>query len=108
MDFQRVVWFNFGTGEKVIDDELVLINHPMEVWVRYSYDVKEQPRSVCYFKKHNQTALDLFPPPLYSQYPKPIKKAKADLQKLVKEYVPEEYQSFYNEMPETDDSDSDD
>ena len=33
LDFQRVVWFNFGTGEKVIDDELVLINHPKEVWV---------------------------------------------------------------------------
>jgi len=35
----------------------------MEVWVHYSYDVKEQPRSDCYFKKRNQTALDVFPPP---------------------------------------------
>jgi len=109
LDFQRVVWFNFGTGEKIINDKLVLVDHPMEVWVRYSYDVKEQPRSVCYFKKRNQTALDVFPPHLYSQYPVPIKKAKAeDLRKLVSEYVPEEYQSFYNEMPETeDDSDLD-
>lgn len=53
--------------------------------------------------------MDVSPPLLYSQYPIPIKKAKAeDLHKLIQEYVPQEYQSFYAEMPETNDSSSDD
>ena len=60
------------------------------------------------FKK-NRLPLDVSPPLLYSQYPIPIKKAKAeDLHKLIQEYVPQEYQSFYAEMPETNDSSSDD
>jgi len=38
---------------------------------------------------------------LYSQYPIPIKRKKAeDLRKLVGEYVPLDYQSFYAVMPE--------
>ena len=109
LDFQSVVWFNFGKGEKEIEGRLVLIDHAREVWVRYTYDVREQPRSVCYFKKRNRLPLDVSPPLLYSQYPIPIKKAKAeDLHKLIQEYVPQEYQSFYAEMPETNDSSSDD
>ena len=109
LDFQSVVWFNFGKGEKEVKGKLVLVDHPKEVWVRYTYNVREHPRAVCYFKKRNRLALDVSPPCLYSQYPIPIKKAKAeDLRKLVHEYVPQGYQSFYAVMPETeDDSDED-
>jgi len=101
LDFQSVVWFNFGKGEKEIEGKLVLIDHPREVWVRYTYNVREKPCHVCYFKKRNQLALDAYPPLLYSQYPIPIKRKKAeDLHKLVGEYVPLDYQSFYAVMPE--------
>ena len=110
LDFQRVVWFNFGKGEKLINNELVMVDHPRKVWVRYTYDVRETPRVVYYFKKNNRLELDESPPLLYSQYPIPIKKAKAeDLQKLVQQYVPCEYRSFYAELPQSkDDPSSDD
>lgn len=51
LDFQRIVWFNFGKRGNEIKGKLTLVDHPKEVWVRYTYDVKEHPRRVCYYKK---------------------------------------------------------
>ena len=66
----------------------------------YGYvNVREKPRSVSYLKKRNRIELDSSPPLKYPNYPIPINKAKAeDLRKLVNDYVPREYQSFYAEM----------
>lgn len=65
----------------------------------YTYDVNEQPRCVSYYKKRNQEELGPTPH-LYSQYPIPIKAAKAeDVLKLVNEYLPPKYRYFYAEMP---------
>ena len=99
LDFHNIVWFNFGKGERETNGKLVLIDHPIEVWVCYTYDVKEQPRRVCYYKKRNWE--ELAPAPLlYSQYPIPIKAAKAeDVLKLVNEYLPHDYRHFYAEIP---------
>ena len=96
LDFHRIVWFNFGKGEKEINGKLAQVDHPR---VRYTYDVKEQPRHVCYYKKRNQEELGPIPH-LYSQYPIPIKAGKAeDVLKLVNEYLPPEYRYFYAKMP---------
>lgn len=111
LDFQKIVWFNFGKGEKKVDGKLLALDHPKDVWVRYTYDVKENPRSVSFFKKRNCHELDTPPPLRYDSYPIPIKRAKAaDLKKLVYEYVPKQYRAFYAEMPTVesgDDSDED-
>ena len=63
--------------------------------------MRENPRRVCFYKKRNIVdGLDGPPPALYSQYPIPIKKAKADdLKVLISDYVPVEYRSFYAELP---------
>ena len=37
----------FWTGEKIMNDKLVLVDHPMEVWVHYSYDVKVHAITIC-------------------------------------------------------------
>lgn len=109
LEFQKVVWFNFGKGEKEIDGRLVVIDHPNNVWVRNTYNVKEIPRCVSYFKKRNCIIPDCSPPPLYPQYPIPIKIEKAqDLKKLVNDYVPMNYQNFYAEMPTIESGDSSD
>ena len=111
LDFQHIVWFNFGVGEKEIDGKLVTIEHPRDVWVRYTYNVSENPRCVCYYKKRNQTEVETPPPDLYTVYPIPIKRAKAeDVQKLVHEYVPAEHRHFYANMQaiESDESTDDD
>ena len=93
-------------GERLINGKQVEVEHPTEVWVRHTYDVNEPPQWVSYFKK--QVIQNGSPPPLYEHYPIPIKKAKAvDLKKLVTEYVPSHYRSFYSELP-TLESDSDD
>ena len=109
LDFKNIVWFNFGKGEKEVDGKLVQFDHSKEVWVRYTYDVKEEPRRVCFLKKRKQESLDTPPPALYSQYPIAIKKAKAeDLKKLVSDYVPPEFHAFYANLPECEeDSDED-
>ena len=100
-DFCNVVWFNFGKGEKLHNGKLKLLDHKDEVWVRHSYDVKELPQRVSYFKKRRrQSGIEGNTPPLYHQFPIPIKQAKADdLKKLVASYVPTEYQDFYSELP---------
>lgn len=38
LDFQNVVWFNFGKGEKEVNGKL---DNATEVWVRYTYSVKD-------------------------------------------------------------------
>ncbi len=106
LDFLNIVWFNFGRGEKVVNEKLVLIDHPKVVWVRRTYNVHEVPRLVSYYKKRGVLdGVDTRPLPLYTQYPIPIKKPKADdLKKLVIAYVPLTYRSFYAELPVIDDS----
>ena len=66
LDFQKIVWFNFGKGEEEVDGRLVVFDHPEDVWVRYTYNVKEKPRCVSYYKKRNQLQLDSFPRLQYS------------------------------------------
>ena len=100
---------NFGKGEKEIEGKLVLIDHPTDVWVHYTYNVREQPHHVCYFKKRNQLALDVYPPFCIHSIPFLSKEKKAkDLKKLVEEYVPLDYQSFYADMAEIKDNESSD
>lgn len=81
------------------------INHPQEVWVRHSYDVHDEPQKVVYVKKRGaKFNTELIPPVLYHQFPLPINKAKAsDLQELANKYIPKPHQSFYNNLPATDD-----
>ena len=43
LDFQKIVWFNFGKGEKLVEGQLVEIDDPKVVWVRKTYNVKEEP-----------------------------------------------------------------
>ena len=109
LDFSRIVWFNFGKGEKVQEGKVIMVDHPKEVWVRHTYSVAEAPKRVSYLKKRGvQSGIDRKPPPLYQQYPIPLKKPKADdLRKLVSNFVPSKYQDFYAELP-TDGSDSSD
>ena len=109
LNFSDAVWFNFGVGEKLVDGKQVELEHPNELWIRHTYNVNEAPQQVSYFKKRGvHLGIDGPPPPLYEYYPIPIKKAKADdLKKLVADYIPGDYQSFYSELP-TVDSDNDD
>ena len=65
LDFQKIVWFNFGRGEKLVNGQLVEIDHPIVVWVRKTYDIKEEPRIVSFFKKKNRSELDSSPSLLY-------------------------------------------
>ena len=109
LDFSKVVWFNFGKGEKLVNGKLVEVDHPKNVWIRYTYKVEEDPRFVSFYKKRNRFEIESSPPLLYSNYPIPIKRAKAeDLKNLVNEYVPKEYQCFYAEMLTTESDDSSD
>ena len=96
-------------GEKLVDGKQVELEHLNEVWIRHTYNVDEAPQQVSYFKKRGvQLGIDGPPPPLYEYYPIPIKKAKADdLKKLVADYIPGDYQSFYSKLS-TVDSDNDD
>lgn len=48
----KIVWFNFGKGEKEVGGKL-LIEHRKEVWVRCTYNVRESPRRVSFYKKRN-------------------------------------------------------
>lgn len=109
LDFSCNVWFNFGKGEKILEGRVVMVDHPKEVWVRHMYSITETPKRVSYFKKRGVlSGMDIKPPPLYQQYPIPVKKPKADdLRKLVTNFVPSKYQHFYVELP-TDGSDSSD
>ena len=105
LNFCSAVWFNFGKGEKYLDGDLVQLEHPQEVWVRHTYDVKENPQTVSYVKKRGaEFNTELLPPTLYHQYPLPINSAKAkDVQELADKYVPRPYWIFYTNLPVTDD-----
>ena len=106
--FSSAVWFNFGRGEKFIDGQLTVVDHPNGVWVRHTYDSKEIPQRVKYNKKRAKGQTHLAPPCLYQSFPISIKKAKADdVKKLVSHYVPARYQGFYSYLPALGDSDSD-
>ena len=63
-------------------------------------DVKETPQRVSFIKKRGiHGGMDCLPPPLYDQYPIPIKKGKADdVRTLVTKYVPTAHQIFYSEL----------
>ena len=110
LEFSKVVWFNFGIGEEVVNGVIHQQEHPQEVWVRYTYDVSETPCRVSFYKKScvNYCLLHL-PPPLYQRYPLPIKAAKAaDLRKLATEYLPNTGKGMYIDLPAVEDkTDSD-
>lgn len=110
LDFSTAVWFNFGRGEMLVGGKLSSLEHPNEVWVRHTYNANEVPQRVTYSKKRGMKhGIGNMPPPLYECYSIPIKGAKAvDLKKLVANYVPREYQSFYSELPTLNDTDSSD
>ena len=110
LNFHSAVWFNFGSGEKVVISKVVECTHLNEVWVRHTYNVSEEPQCVSYSKKRGMKGMSI-PRCLYQQYPLPIKKAKADdVQTLAVKYLPAQHQQFYANIPSTragDDSDED-
>ena len=62
--FMNIVWFNFGKGEKEVGGKL-LFEHRKDVWVRFTYNVRENPRCVCFYKQRNIVdGLDGPPPAL--------------------------------------------
>ncbi len=109
LDFSHIVWFNFGKGEVDCNGKVELQDHRDEVWTRHTYNIKEKPQRVSYLKKRGKKpGIEAEVPLLYCQYPNPIKQAKAnDLRKLVSQYVPQEYRSFYSELPFYDGDSSD-
>ena len=56
LNFHNAVWFNFGYGEKVVNDEIVEFSHRGDVWVRHTYDIGEEPQQVSYEKKKGSCA----------------------------------------------------
>ena len=114
LEFSKVLWFNFGVGEMLVNGAVERRQHPQEVWARYTYDLSETPRRVSFYKKSNfKVHLQHFPPPLYASYPLGIKAAKAaDLKKLAMKYLPDTAKDMYLDLPaieleESEDSDSD-
>ena len=111
LNFHSAVWFNFGSGEKVVNNKVVECTHLNEVWVRHTYNISEEPQRVSYSKKRGMKET-VIPRCLYQQYPLPIKKAKADdVKRLAVKYLPAQHQQFYANIPSTtadDDSDEDD
>ena len=90
LDLPGAVWFIFGEGEKVADGKLVVFERPSEVLIRHTY-VNETPQCVSFMKKRG--GFESLPPPLYYQYPIPIKKTKAE--ELVSKYLPAVHRGFY-------------
>ena len=101
LEFSKVMWFNFGTGEEIVAGDRVEQEHPNEVWVRYTYDPSETPRKVSFYKKSRvNIPLCHLPPQLYQGYPLPIKAAKAaDLKKLATQYLPADTRGMYIDLP---------
>ena len=52
VEFNKVLWFNFGVGEELINGQLCQTEHPLEVWVRYSHNISEKPQRILYQKNH--------------------------------------------------------
>ena len=87
---------------------MIGVEHPTEVWVRHSYDIRETPQIVSYYKKRGKRPFSTLNA-LYSQYPLPIKRAKAqDVSKLVHSYVPAHLQGFYANLSSIDEDTDDD
>ena len=75
LDFSRIVWFNFGKGERVQEGNVTMIDHPN---AKYTYSVTEAPKRVSYYNKRGvQYGIDTKPCPLYQQYPIPLKKTQS-------------------------------
>ena len=109
IQFSKILWFNFGVGEELIDGQIHQTQHPLEVWVRYSHNISEKPQKILYQKKSCiRLNLTHQPDPLYDSYPLPIKYAKAcDVQKLAREYVPENARSIYMNLRTLEDDNDD-
>ena len=45
LQFSKAVWFNFGIGEELVGGVLQKKEHKNEVWLRYTHDITEVPRS---------------------------------------------------------------
>ena len=104
-DFSKVVWFNFGVGEEVGENGVIkTVEHPQEVWLRYTYHLSETPRKVSFYKKsHFNCYLEHLPPLLYDHYPLPIKPEKAAyLKKLATQYLTSAAKSMYINLPAVD------
>ena len=101
VEFSKIVWFNFGIGEEVVDSRLQEKEHISEVWVRYTHDISEKPRKIS-FQKRSNVHFNLWhlPSSLYTSKPLPVKSAKAsDLRKLAMDYIPSTAKSMYMNIP---------
>lgn len=108
LEFSKVLWFNFGIGEQLVNGAIERTEHPKEVWVRYTYDLSETPRKVTYKKSRFTFNLQHSPPSLYQSYPLPVKAAKAaDLKTLATKYVPSGVRDMYIDLPTVEEVDSD-
>ena len=54
LDFGRIIWFNFGKGEKVIAGKITMVDHPMEVWVRRTYNVMETQKPLFLLQEERE------------------------------------------------------
>ena len=107
LNFHSAVWFNFGYGKKVVDGAVVEVDHHTEVWVRHSYDIRDSSNCII-LQEERETSISTLNA-LYSQYPLPIKRAKAqDVSKLVHSYVPAHLQVFYANLSSIDENTDDD
>lgn len=43
LEFSKVLWFNFGVGEELVNGTLEMKEYFDEVWVRYTHDLLEIP-----------------------------------------------------------------
>ena len=51
LNFHIALWFNFGSGEIVVNSKVIECIHLNEVWVRHTYNISEEPLHVFYSKK---------------------------------------------------------
>ena len=51
INFHSAVWFNFGSGGKVVNSKVVECIHLNDVWVRHTFNISEEPQRVSYSKK---------------------------------------------------------
>lgn len=68
LEFSKVVWFNFGIGEELVDGDTIEREHPYTVQVWYTYNPSETPRKVSYKKSCVNIPLGHIPPELYQTY----------------------------------------
>lgn len=109
IEFTKVMWFNFGIGDEIVNGQLQETSHPLQVWIRYSHNISEKPQKVEYRKKSSiHLNLQHQPLPAYNSYPLPIKRAKAnDVMKLAKDYVPEDVRGLYMNLKSIEDDEED-